>query len=538
MIRNTRALARLLVTAQQAASGAASLPEARVASSTAPAALRGFHTSTSAPYAAAEPAAAVAPAEVKEPEPEEAALTQAELTPRQVVEMLDRYIVGQDAAKKAVANALRNRWRRHKVPSPLREEITPKNMLMIGPTGCGKTEIARRLAKLANAPFVKVEATKFTEVGFHGRDVDQIIRDLVDNAIIMMRQRLRKTMKDKIDQAVEDRIIQALLGDMQESSTEASFRYLYRNGDLDDRDIEVEVPPAGPRVLGGGQFGDAGAGIQEVMIRVDRMFGRGGRGGDKRKMKVSEARPLLEDQEAEKYINSDVVTREAIQAVEQDGIVFIDEIDKIVTSSEYRYGADASSEGVQRDLLPIIEGSVVSTKYGNVNTDYILFICSGAFHSCKPSDMLAELQGRLPIRVELKGLTKDDFYKILTEPETNMLRQQQALLATENVDLHFTDAAIREIARVAEEVNTSVDNIGARRLHTILERILEDISYEAPDKVGGRVTLLLLLFKAPAAAFLRMAAENGRATTVIDREDIQQKLGDLLKKQDLSKYVL
>ncbi|KAL4528197.1 hypothetical protein Ndes2437B_g00298 [Nannochloris sp. 'desiccata'] len=430
------------------------------------------------------------------------------------------------APKKAVANALRNRWRRHRVPSPLREEIVPKNILMIGPTGCGKTEIARRLAKLADAPFVKVEATKFTEVGFHGRDVDQIIRDLVDNAIIMVKHRMRREQQVAINKAVEERLVAALVGEHATTETRAAFRQLYRDGELEDREVEVEVPSSPQRMMPlGGAGGETN--IQEMVIRVDRLFrgGKGGAGGEgKRKLKISEARPLVEEQEAERFINSEVVTREAVAATEADGIVFIDEIDKIVTSSEYRYGADASSEGVQRDLLPIIEGSVVSTKHGNINTDHILFICSGAFHSAKPSDMLAELQGRLPVRVELKGLTQEDFYKILTEPEANMITQQQALLATENVELHFTDAAIKEISKVAEEVNTSVDNIGARRLHTIIERIVEDISFEAPDKtrdVNGEV-----------------GTGGGKVTVVIDKEDVVEKIGDLLKKQDLSKYVL
>jgi ATP-dependent HslUV protease ATP-binding subunit HslU len=396
---------------------------------------------------------------------------------------------------------------------------------MIGPTGCGKTEIARRLAKLADAPFVKVEATKFTEVGFHGRDVDQIIRDLVDNAIIMVKQRMRREQQVAINKAVEDRLVAALVGEHATSETRAAFRQLYRDGELEDREVEIEVPSSPQRMMPlGGAGGDTN--IQEMVIRVDRLFrnGKGGAGEGKRKLKISEARPLVEDQEAERFINSEAVTREAIAATESDGIVFIDEIDKIVSSSEYRYGADASSEGVQRDLLPIIEGSVVSTKHGNINTDYILFICSGAFHSCKPSDMLAELQGRLPVRVELKGLTQEDFYKILTEPEANMITQQQALLATENVELHFTDAAIKEISKVAEEVNTSVDNIGARRLHTIIERIVEDISFEAPDKtrdVNGEV-----------------GTGSGKVTVVIDKEDVVEKIGDLLKKQDLSRYVL
>jgi ATP-dependent HslUV protease ATP-binding subunit HslU len=363
----------------------------------APASLRGFAAAPAAAPAPAPPAPAAAPPA------EQPAASTSDLTPRQVVEMLDRYIVGQSAAKKAVANALRNRWRRHRVASPLREEIVPKNILMIGPTGCGKTEIARRLAKLSDAPFVKVEATKFTEVGFHGRDVDQIIRDLVENAILMVRARLRRDNAAAIEAAVEERILGALVGEHASRDTKESFRALFREGALDDREVEIEAPAPAARVpLGGG--GGPDSSIQEMVIRVDRLMGRG-RGEGKRRMKVSEARPLVAEAEAERFASAEAVTREAVAAAEQDGIVFIDEIDKIVSSAEYRYGADASSEGVQRDLLPIIEGSVVSTKHGNVNTDYILFICSGAFHQCKPSDMLAELQGRLPIRVELKGLT-------------------------------------------------------------------------------------------------------------------------------------
>ena len=471
---------------------------------------RGFHSTVQARNIAPAAVAVATPTPTFQIDEEPA--PHSSLTPRQVVEMLDRYIVGQAGAKKAVANALRNRWRRHKVPSPLREEIVPKNILMIGPTGCGKTEIARRLAKLADAPFVKVEATKFTEVGFHGRDVDQIIRDLVDNAILMVRQRMRRDHKVAIDRAVEDRLVAALVGEHANAETRAAFRQLYRDGELEDREVEVDVPASSARNV---PFGSESS-VHEMVIKVDRMF-RGSKGDSKRKLKISEARPLIEEQEAERFMNSDAVTREAVAATEADGIVFIDEIDKIVTSSEYRYGADASSEGVQRDLLPIIEGSTVSTKHGNVNTDHILFICSGAFHSVKPSDMLAELQGRLPVRVELKGLTQEDFYKILTEPEANMIMQQQALLATEDVELQFTDGAIKEVSKVAEEVNTTVDNIGARRLHTIIERIVEDISFDAPEKEKG---------------------VDGKVTIVIDESVVREKIGDLLKKQDLSKYVL
>jgi len=479
---------------------------------------RGIHSSRAGGSSAAAPVAAVAPLPVSTQnwELQEPPMSTSDLTPRQIVEMLDRHIVGQTAAKKAVANALRNRWRRRQVPSPLREEIVPKNILMLGPTGCGKTEIARRLAKLADAPFVKVEATKFTEVGFHGRDVDQIIRDLVENSILMVRQRMRREQAAAIDLAVEDRLVSAMVGEHASKETIASFRRLYREGELEDREVEIDVPLSPQRMM---PFGGDAAAIPEMVIRVDRLFrgAAGGKSDSKRKLKVSEARPLVEEAEAERFINSEAVTREAITAVEQDGIVFIDEIDKIVTSSEYRYGADASSEGVQRDLLPIIEGSTVSTKHGNINTDYILFICSGAFHQAKPSDMLAELQGRLPVRVELKGLNKDDFYKILTEPEANMVKQQQALMATEGVQLHFTDAAVHEVAAVAEEVNTSVDNIGARRLYTILERIIEDISFEAPERSRDGVA---------------------QTTIVVDKEDVRGKIDDLLKKQDLSKFVL
>ena len=385
-----------------------------------------------------------------------------------------------------------------------------------GPTGCGKTEIARRLAKLADAPFVKVEATKFTEVGFHGRDVDQIIRDLVDNALTMVKTRMRKKHQQAIDAAVEDTIVMAMIGEHASKETIASFKKLYREGELDDREVEVDVPGTKASGVGGPQDQ---IGLQEMVIRVDKLFrngGQGGMGSTKKTCTVAEAKVLLEDSEAEKFMYPDSVNREAIDAVEQDGIVFIDEIDKIVSGPERRYGADASSEGVQRDLLPIIEGSVVSTKHGNVKTDYILFICSGAFHTAKPSDMLAELQGRLPVRVELKGLTGDDFYRILTEPEGNIVKQQVALLATEGVTLEIAEDALREIAAQAEAMNEHVENIGARRLYQIVEAVTSEISFDAPELVR----------------------EKGVKTIAVDRDDVLARVKDLSKKRDLSKWVL
>eukprot|EP01026_Neomeris_dumetosa_P054191 TRINITY_DN4868_c0_g1_i1.p1 TRINITY_DN4868_c0_g1~~TRINITY_DN4868_c0_g1_i1.p1 ORF type:complete len:551 (-),score=89.02 TRINITY_DN4868_c0_g1_i1:143-1645(-) len=441
------------------------------------------------------------------------------LTPSAIVDRLDRFIVGQNQAKKAVAVALRNRWRRHKVEKSLQEEIMPKNILMIGPTGCGKTEIARRLARIADAPFVKVEATKFTEVGFHGRDVDQIIRDLVDNAIILTKQKLKQQVMPQIQQAVEEYMLKQMVGENLDPRGKDSFRQLLKRGQLEEREIEVEIPnQQSGRVALDNTSGMPN--LQEFVVRIDKIM-TSRQKGEKRRMKVKEARPLIEEIETEKLLNQDMVIREAIHSVENDGIVFIDEIDKIVVDSNVRYGADASSEGVQRDLLPIIEGSVVNTKYGNINTDFILFICSGAFHSCKPSDMLAELQGRLPIRVELKGLTQQDFYRILTEPENNMIKQHQALLLTEGIELHFTEEAKQEVAKVAEEVNRSVENIGARRLYTVLERIVEDISFYAPERASEA-----------------KSQGKDKFITVIDKEDVIKRVEDLMKREDMSKYIL
>lgn len=440
------------------------------------------------------------------------------MTPREIVHELNKHIVGQDEAKRAVAIALRNRWRRMQLDASLRDEITPKNILMIGPTGVGKTEIARRLAKLADAPFLKVEATKFTEVGYVGRDVESIIRDLADMAIKMLREQEMKRHEHRALDAAEDRILDALLPpardfteDSQRSGSDSSTRQLFRKklreGELDDKEIEIDLRSAAP-----GVEIMAPPGMEEMTSQLQSMFSN--LSSDKRKtrkMKVVDAMTRVKDEEAAKLVNEEEIKQKAIQAVEQNGIVFLDEIDKVAKRSE-NTSSDVSREGVQRDLLPLIEGSTVSTKYGSIRTDHILFIASGAFHLSKPSDLIPELQGRLPIRVELQALTPDDFKRILTEPDASLVQQYEALMGAEGVKLTFADDAIARIAEVAWKVNESTENIGARRLHTVLERLLEGLSYDAGDAV--------------TEAFEVTAAY------------VDEKLGELSEDEDLSRYIL
>jgi ATP-dependent HslUV protease ATP-binding subunit HslU len=435
-------------------------------------------------------------------------------SPREIVSELDRHIVGQHDAKRAVAIALRNRWRRQQLPEDLREEVLPKNILMIGPTGIGKTEIARRLAKLAQAPFLKVEATKFTEVGYVGRDVEQIMRDLVEVSIGSTRERLRKEVASKAELRAEERVLDALVGQNAGAETRQKFRKLLREGQLDDKEIEIQVQDTAGFNLP--TFDIPGLpGAQMGMLNLGEMVGKAFGGGrtKPRRMTIKESHQVLMAEESDKLLDQEKVVKEAITAVEQNGIVFIDEIDKICARSEQRIGADVSREGVQRDLLPLIEGTTVATKHGAVKSDHVLFIASGAFHLAKPSDLLPELQGRLPIRVELKPLTRDDFRRILTEPEASLIKQYKALIATEGVTLDFTPDAIDEIARLAEEINTSVENIGARRLHTVLERLLEEVSFTASDKPPG-------------------------TAVAIDRAYVLEHVSALAKNADLSKFIL
>jgi ATP-dependent HslUV protease ATP-binding subunit HslU len=432
-------------------------------------------------------------------------------SPREIVSELDRFIIGQHDAKRAVAIALRNRWRRQQLPEGLREEVMPKNILMVGPTGVGKTEIARRLAKLANAPFLKVEATKFTEVGYVGRDVESIIRDLLEIALNMTRERLRKEVTAKAELAAEERVIDALVGNNATPETRQKFRKMLREGSLSDREIEVQVQENAASSMPMMDIpGVPGASMSMINLN-DMLGGMMGSRTKARKMTVAQSYDVLLREESDKLLDNEAMTREAISLVENNGIVFLDEIDKITGRDDAR-GADVSREGVQRDLLPLIEGTIVNTKHGAVKTDHILFVASGAFHLAKPSDLLPELQGRLPIRVELKALSRDDFVKILTQTEASLIKQYKALIGTENVTLNIGDDAIDAIADLAADINRSVENIGARRLHTVMEKLLEEISFTATDRGGETVT--------------------------IDAAYVQSHVGELAKKGDLSKFIL
>tara|TARA_B100001248_G_scaffold261270_1_gene251897 strand:- start:3128 stop:4435 length:1308 start_codon:yes stop_codon:yes gene_type:complete len=433
-----------------------------------------------------------------------------DLTPREIVSELDRFIIGQKDAKRAVAVALRSRWRRKQLTDDLRDEVYPKNILMIGPTGVGKTEISRRLAKLARAPFIKVEATKFTEVGYVGRDVEQIVRDLVDAAINDTREFMREDVKAKAQKAAEDRVLDAIAGTDARDSTREMFRKKLISGELDETEIELDVTDTSNPMS---MFDIPGQpGSQMGMMNIGDIFGKamGGR-KTRRRITVAESHDILLSEEADKILDDEVVTRTALEAVQDNGIVFLDEIDKVCARSDAR-GADVSREGVQRDLLPLIEGTTVSTKHGPIKTDHILFIASGAFHVAKPSDLLPELQGRLPIRVELRALTENDFVRILTETDNALTRQYSALMGTEGVEVSFTEDGIQALAKIAAEVNQSVENIGARRLYTVLERVFEELSFSAPDKSGSKVT--------------------------VDLAFVEKHIGELSKSTDLSRYVL